>query len=58
MKRRENTFNKKKLGFEKTGLKLNIGKKKRTKIMASGPIASGQTRGRGGSRDSFPLFRL
>ena len=29
MKRRENTFNKKKLGFEKTGLKLNIGQKKK-----------------------------
>ena len=46
MKRRENTLNKKKPEFEKAGLKLNIEKKKKkTKIMASGPITSWQIDG-------------
>ena len=45
MERRENTFNKKKPEFEKAGLKLNIEKKKKTKIMASGPITSWQING-------------
>ena len=45
MKRRENTFNKKKLGFEKTGLKLNIGKKKELRSWHLVPSLQGKQGG-------------
>ena len=44
---------------EKAGLKLNIKKKKKPKIMVSGPIKSWQIEGgKGGSSDRFPLIGL
>ena len=41
---------------EKAGLKLNI--KKKTKTMASGPITSGQRKGKSGSSDRFSFLGL
>ena len=43
---------------EKAGLKLNIKKKKNTKIMASSPIASWQTRRKNRKSDRFNFLGL
>ena len=44
---------------ERVCLKLNIKKKTKTKIAASGPITSRQIEGgKGGSNDRFPLIGL